>query len=190
MSGSYYLLLYGVGVVGSVTELGDLRAAQTALGPVNVLLLAGLTFGLSESVRRRDDRGAMRRLSLRLAGSLATISLVAGAAGWALLPEVGPTLFDETWEGARRALPGLTAFCVTVAIGIGATVALRALGAGAAIRRWRWASGALLLSLGLPLAATAGPGGAFAALATAETLYAALAWRHLVRLQGTPSAAG
>jgi O-antigen/teichoic acid export membrane protein len=183
-SGSFYLLLYGLALLGGIGELGRLRAAQTLIGPVIVVLLAGNALGIPESARVRDDGKRLRRLGSILSGGLAAAAGLWGAAAYGLLPFFGPRFFPTTWEGARPLLPMLTVFAAAVGVSIGASSVLRALGDNAWIVRARTGAGAVSLLFGLPLSRFAGAQGALNALAGAEILFAAAACLRLARSAG------
>lgn len=181
ISGSTYLLYYGLALVAGADQLGRIRAAQTFIGPVTVALLAGAAVGVPESVRLRHDPPRLHRFAVVLAGGLAAGSLVFGALAYWLLPAVGPDLFPETWAGARPVVPVLTVFSVALAVSTGAACPLRAMGQVAWIARTRALTGALALALGLAASTRVGANGAVAALAGAEALFGVFAWRRLHR---------
>lgn len=183
-SGSFYLLMYGLALLAGIDELGRLRAAQTLIGPVIVVLLAGNALGIPESVRARRDAGRMRRLCLILSGGLATAALVWGAAIWLLLPVIGPGVFPSSWEIARPLIPMFTVFAAAVGVSTGGGSGLRAVGENAWILRYRAVSGGLALLAGLTLSTAIGAGGVLVALAGTEWLFAVLAWVHLARTTG------
>jgi O-antigen/teichoic acid export membrane protein len=183
-NGSFYLLLYGLALLAGIAELGRLRAAQTLIGPVIVVLLAGNALGIPESFRVRQDGPRLRRLGVVLSAGLASAAALWGAAVYGLLPLFGPRFFPTTWAGARPLLPVLTIFAGAVGVSIGASSVLRALGENAWIVRGRAVSGALTLLLGLPLSRMAGAQGALNALAGTEILFAAAACLRLARSSG------
>lgn len=183
-SGSFYLLLYGLALLAGIDQLGRLRAAQTLIGPVVVLLLAGNALGIPESVRLRRDGRRLRRLGLILSGGLAAGALAWGMAAYALLPAMGPRFFPSSWETARPLILPLSVFAAAVGVSTGPSSGLRALGENSWIVRGRAFSGGLTLLAGLPLSRLIGAEGALIALAGAESLFAALVWVHLARSFG------
>lgn len=183
-SGSFYLLLYGLALLAGIDQLGRLRAAQTLIGPVVVLLLAGNALGIPESVRMRRDGRRLRRLGLILSCGLAAGALAWGTAVYALLPAMGPRFFPSSWETARPLILPLSVLAAAVGISTGASSGLRALGENSWIVRARAVSGGLTLLAGLPLSRLIGAEGALIALAGAESLFAASAWVHLTRSFG------
>ena len=183
-SGSFYLLLYGLAFLAGIEELGDLRAAQTLIGPVIVVLLAGNAFGIPESVRVRRDLRRLRRLCLVVSTGLAAATVAWSLALYALLPVIGPRFFSSSWETARPLIPMLSVFAAAVGISIGGGGGLRALGENAWILRTRSVTGGLSLFIGLPLSRLMGAQGALIALVVSECLFAAAAWAHLARSSG------
>lgn len=183
---SYYVLLYALPLVAGLSELGRLRAAQTLIGPVIVLLLGGNALGVPESVRARGDTSRLRRVALGLGGALAIFCLAWGTATFLLLPRFGPVLFPASWESARPLLPVLTLYATAVGVAMAATGGLRALGASRWISRARTVGGALTIGAGIPAAALFGAGGTLAALALSEWLVAGAACFALWRLSARP----
>ena len=190
-SGSFYVLHYGLVVLAGTLELGSLRAAQTLIGPVIVVLLAGNSLGVPEAVRVKRDGKRLTRLCLLLSASLAAAALFWGAAVYVFLPAIGPRFFAGSWATARPLIPPLTVFAVAVGVSIGPGSGLRALGQNAWVLKARAFSGGLSLAVGLPLSGLVGAHGVLAALAVSETLFAITAWVRLGRSSKLrPSEAG
>ena len=182
--GSYYLLHYGLAVLAGSDELGYLRAAQTLIGPVIVILLAGNALGIPESVRLRRDTRKLRRLCLTFSGGLAGASLLWGLAVYLVLPVIGPRFFEASWQTARPLIPALSVFAAAVGVSIGANSGLRAFGENAWILRARAISGGIALVIGLPLSPVIGAHAVLLALAATESLFAAASWLRLTRSGG------
>jgi O-antigen/teichoic acid export membrane protein len=183
-SGSFYLLLYGLALLAGIDQLGQLRAAQTLIGPVIVILLAGNALGIPESVRVRRDGRRLRRLCGILSAGLAAAAAAWGVLIYLLLSTLGPALFPNSWETARPLIPMLSVYAAAVGVSTGGGSGLRALGENAWITRNRALSGGLALLAGLPLSQTIGADGVLIALAATESLFAGLAWIHLARSAG------
>jgi O-antigen/teichoic acid export membrane protein len=177
-SGSYYALLYGLALIAGVGELGRLRAAQTLIGPVIVVLLGGNSLGIPESVRIRADVRRLKRFALLLSCLLIAASVIWGVLVVMFLPLFGPRVFPDTWDFARPLVPIMTVFASSIGASTGPISALRALGENSWILRARGASGAVALAVGLTLAAFVGAQGVVGALAASEWLLAggAAAW--------------
>lgn len=181
-AGSHYSVYYGLAIVAGAEQLGRVKAAQTLLGPVVVLLQGGGQLGVPESVRAAHDPGLLRRIAARLGLVLAAGSLACGVVIFVALPSVGPVVFPKAWATARPLLPALTAFCVALGVSTGATAALRALGATPWLLRLRAQSGAVLVVLGLVASATLHATGALLSVTVVEGTVAVLAWRRLLLL--------
>lgn len=179
--GSYYVVWYGLALLAGAAQLGQLRAAQALFGPVSVLLLGGTVLGVSEGIRARQHKHALRRFTTRLSAALAGIALVSGATLFILLPVLGPRLLPEAWATARPLVPLLTVFGAGIGASAGALAGLRALGASRWILRAQVGRGALAMAVGLPASALFGARGALAGLAFAEWLFAAAAWTRFTR---------
>lgn len=189
ISGSSYLLYYGLTILAGADQLGRIRAAQTFIGPVAVAILGGAAIGVPESVRLRHDPIRLKRLALVIAAGLGVGSLMFGALVYAVLPTIGPEWFPDTWSGARPVIPVLALFSAGLAVSTGATCPLRALGQVRWIWRARGVTGATALVIGLAGAARWGANGALGALALTEALFAALAWRRLAAVLAEPDRA-
>ncbi len=180
-SGTYYVLSFGLAVIAGATELGRLRAAQSLMGPVSVLLMGGNAFGVPESMRAREDSRRLWQFSLRLSGLLAALALLGGPAVYIVLPWIGPHLFVETWESARSALPLLTVYSVALGWSTGAMAALRAKGLTGWIVRARGGAGAVAVALGLPASVGLGANGMLLGMALSECGFATASWTRLRR---------
>lgn len=182
--GSYYLLLYGLAIIAGVGELGILRAAQTLIGPVIVVLLAGNALGIPESVRLRRDFRKLTSLCLFFSVSLAGAAVVWGFIVFIALPYIGPSVFPTSWETARPLIPVLSVFAAAVGVSTGAGSGLRAMGENAWILRSRAVTGGIALIIGLPLSRSMGADAVLIALAATESLFAAASWVQLLRSAG------
>jgi len=189
-AGSHYCVYYGLAIVAGADQLGRLKAAQTILGPVIVLLLGGGVLGVPESVRAAHDPALVRRIALRLSALLASASIAWGIIAYVALPIIGPAVFPNAWATARPLLPMLTLFAAAFGASLGATGALRAFGASPWLLRSRTISGVMLAVLGIPLSARFQAIGALLALALAEGSFAVLAWRRLVLLTKVSTSVG
>lgn len=181
-SGGVYVLLYGVVIVSDAGELGRLRAAQTLLGPVSVLLLGGAALGVPESVRAREDGPRLRRFAVRLSVFLAGFTIACGTFVYLTLPAFGPHVFPNAWSAARPLLPLMVLFNMALGASTGPMSGIRALGGTAWIVRARSVSTLGHLLIGLPAAATVGASGALLGMAATECLLAIATWRHFDRM--------
>lgn len=183
-SGSHYGVYYGLAVVAGTDELGRLKAAQTLLGPVIVLILGGGVVGVPESVRAAHDPALVRRIAGRVSSALAAGALAWGIAIYAFLPTLGPAIFPNAWVTARPLIPMLTLFAVAFAASTGATGALRARGDSSWLLRVRMLSGGPLVVIGIVASARMKASGALLAVAVVEGVVAFMAWRRLILASG------
>jgi hypothetical protein len=184
LSGSYYILYFGLAVVAGADQLGHLKAAQTMFGPVIVILLGGLSLGVPESVRARNDAARLRRIALLLSTGLAATALAVGATIYTLLPVFGPHWFADSWSSARPLIPLLSLYAAGLGASTGPLSGLRALGGAAWITRTRTIAGAVLVAGGLAASWAVGAQGALATLAVVEWTVATAAWTELRRRSG------
>lgn len=118
-----------VGVAGSPTDVGSLRAGQVLLGPLNVLVTAIAVFGIPEIARRRDASPRQRqRFCWVLSGGVTLICLVYSCVVLLLPDSIGHQLFGDTWDGAQTVLLAMCALYLAVAIGVGPGVTLFGMG--------------------------------------------------------------
>jgi O-antigen/teichoic acid export membrane protein len=183
-AGSHYAVFLALAVVAGAGELGRLKAAQTFLGPLIVLLLGGAVFGVPESVRAGGDPTRLWRLTLKLAGALVAAALACGAVVYIALPVVGPATFPDAWENARSAIPLLTVFAAAVGASTGSTSGLRAMDQNSWLLRVRFLIGPVLVLGSIPASAAWGVNGALAALALTEWAVVLLSWRRLREVLG------
>jgi O-antigen/teichoic acid export membrane protein len=183
-AGSHYAVFFALAVVAGSSELGRLKAAQTFLGPLIVLLLGGAVFGVPESVRAGGDAARLWRLTLRLAGALVAAAMVCGSVVYLVLPVVGPATFPDAWETARPAIPLLTIFAAAVGASTGATSGLRAMDQNSWLLRVRFLTGPVLVLGSIPASALWGVNGALAALSLTEWTVVLLSWRRLRQVLG------
>lgn len=189
-AGSHFSVFYGLAIVAGAGQLGRLKAAQTFLGPLVVLLQAGGLLGVPESVRAAHDPVRVRRIAARLSLVLAGGSTACGIVTFLALPAIGPTVFPDTWATARPLIPLLTVFAIALGASTGVTAALRAVGASPWLLRIRTVTGTVLVVLGLAASALFQAQGALVALAAVEGAVAVLAWRRLVVLTASAGRIG
>jgi O-antigen/teichoic acid export membrane protein len=128
--GASQATFYGIGAILGLAAVGALRGGWLLLGPLNIPLMASSLVGIPEGVRLlRGGAERLKRLSLTL--STALLALVVG---WGvvllLLPDVlGVAVLRANWFAARLVLLPLVIAFSGMAVGVGATVGLRALAA-------------------------------------------------------------
>lgn len=170
-----------IAAVGSIEAVGALRAAQTLLGPLNIVGFALSAFAVPEIVRHELSRRGLVLAALALSGVLVAVDLAWGAVLLLLPDSVGEQILGETWDLAREALPGLVVFTACIGATVGATAVMRAL-ARANYAFWTSALlGPLVLALSVGGVSAFGVSGAAWGFALAAALVVAPAWWLLVR---------
>ncbi|WP_380156456.1 hypothetical protein [Kineococcus sp. R86509] len=158
---------------------GSLRAAATAMGPVNVAF-AYVSLSLAPTLVRRARDGD-RRFCAR-----AALVLGVGTALWGtcllLLPDSwGRTAFGETWTGAATVLPLTVTEYVLTALGTAAVLGLKVREHAGDLLRQRVVATVLSVVAGSALAATTGDVRAVAAaVALAAGVQTGLGWHSLL----------
>lgn len=118
-----------VGAVGSVGDVGSLRAAQTLLGPLAILGAAVKTFALPELSRRTDLRSGVRS---RIGAGISLfmfLSALLYVGPLLLIPDgIGVQLLGRTWTGARAVLLPMSVFAVAASACGGPSLVIYATG--------------------------------------------------------------
>lgn len=118
-----------VGAVGSVGDVGSLRAAQVLLGPVGILTTAVATFTLPEVSRRTALSASGRNLIARgLSAFAVVVSLTYGAVLLLIPDALGQELLGVTWTGAHVVLLPMTVFSAMAGACTGPSIVIYAAG--------------------------------------------------------------
>lgn len=191
--GAVHLVTFLVGAVAGLAAAGALRAAQTLLGPVQVLFAAITSFVLPVLSRRAARGGDLLRPALVISAVTSTCAL-AWVLPLLLLPDRwGVALLGASWTGARSVLMGMGAVTVLLAVVVGATLSLKAsMRPGLLLRVTLVQAPSILVLAGLGAAAFGATGAAWG-LAGAHLIGTAgawwAAWQVLPRRQGPSSRA-
>jgi O-antigen/teichoic acid export membrane protein len=174
--GAVNIATYVVGAIVGLAGVGGLRAAQTLLGPLQLLFSGLSSFVLPVFSKRVAAGGRLRRLAV-------TTALVAGgvAALWVLvllfLPRsLGVALLGESWDGAREVMLPSGIVSISVAVAMGASIGLKALSRPDYLLRVTLVQAPLIVGLGAYGAVTRGAAGAAVGFAVAQAVGAALSW--------------
>lgn len=175
-------VVFGVGALAGLRQVGALRAGQLLLGPLNVVYLGVGAVAVPEGVRAlkgspRDLMILCRRLALFLAG----VALVTGIAIWAVPSSVGAALLGDNWSSGHRVVIPLAIGMAAFGVLLGAGIGLRSLAAARLSFRARLLVAPLVLAGGLGGAALGGAMGAAWGLAAAQLGGAAIWWRYFAR---------
>lgn len=176
MTGTWQVTMVLIGGVAGLSAVGSLRAAQTLLGPLNLIFLSVPLIALPElsrlSIRRPK---AVVPVSATIGVGLASLALLGGMAVWAVPDWLGQELLGESLVPARSVLLPVTIFLASTGVNIGAILGLRSMGAANRSVRVRLAMAPILVSAGAIGAVLDGAFGAAVGLAVANWL-AAIAW--------------
>ncbi|WP_210509054.1 hypothetical protein [Naasia sp. SYSU D00057] len=116
-----------IAAIGALEDVGALRAAQTLLGPLNILGFAASSFAVPEIVRGNFGRRGLLYVAVSMSAVLVIVTGVWGGLLMLLPDFVGAEILGATWQGAREVLPGLIIYSAAIAATSGATAVMRAL---------------------------------------------------------------
>jgi O-antigen/teichoic acid export membrane protein len=127
--GAAQLALLLVGALGSAADVGSLRAAQTLLGPLTLLVVATFGFLVPELVRR-PHLGAreLRFVAGGVGVALTVVTLLCGSVLAALPDHIGAVILGEVWPGARATLLAMTLWMIGATLAVGPLTVIRACG--------------------------------------------------------------
>lgn len=124
--GATQLAFVLIASLGSVQDVGALRAAQTLLGPLNILGFAVSSFAIPEVVRRDLGRKGLLLVGWGMGVLLLLVDLTWGGV-LVVMPEAwGRALLGQSWQSGRDALPGMIAFTAVIGLTAGTTAIMRA----------------------------------------------------------------
>jgi O-antigen/teichoic acid export membrane protein len=174
--GAVNLATYLVGAIVGLAGVGGLRAAQTLLGPLQLLFSGLSSFVLPVFSKRVAHGGRIRSLALMtavVAGGVSTL--------WVLvlvfLPrELGVALLGDSWDGARSVMVASGVVSISVAVAMGASLGLKALSRPDYLLRVTLVQAPLIVLLGAYGALSHGAAGAAVGFAIAQAVGAALSW--------------
>lgn len=180
--------LIGIAAVSSQVATGAVRAAQTLLGPLNVVGFAALSFAVPEIVRHRLAGRALIKAALVVSAFLVLVDLLWGGALLLLPDSAGRALLGETWPGAREALPGMVVFTSAIGATAGANGAMRAIARTDLMLLSSLILGPAIVILALVGVLLGGAAGAAWGFATAGIVAILPTWILLVRAVNGPGA--
>ncbi len=125
--GATTLVSYVVGGIVGKVAIGAIRAAQTLLGPLNLLFSGISSFGLPMLARTAMAGGSL------IKGALLLSTAIGGMAStWVLIllvvpDSVGGELLGASWGNAREVMLPMGLITATVGFVLGASLGLKAL---------------------------------------------------------------
>ncbi|WP_409331684.1 hypothetical protein [Trujillonella humicola] len=188
-------------VVVGVADTGGLRFAQSVLGPIQVLFGAVTAFMVPLLARRlaRSGPGSLRRPAALVSLGALAVSAAVVAVLLVIPPSVGEELLGDSWQGARAVMAAVGTMQCFVALSLGASHLVMAMGRADLMLRIALLQAPLLLALGVGGGVIFGIEGAAWGLAAAQGIGCAvivfLAWRARPDRSGSlapeaPAAAG
>jgi hypothetical protein len=172
--------VYATAGFAGLAAAGSLRAAQVALGPLNILNMGVTSPAITESVRiaRRSPRRMLRAVTI-LGVVLVVVFVAWGVAMYMLPTSVGEAFLKRSWRPAHAVILPYTAVMAASGMLTAATVGLRAMAAAKRSLRSRLVTGVLAVTGGAVGAATFGAVGAASGLAAGLWLGGIQWWQQL-----------
>jgi O-antigen/teichoic acid export membrane protein len=184
--GSFQLTLLLVGVVGSLEDVGSLRAALVLLGPLGIIGFSAMAFAVPELSRRELDRRRTLQAAIAISSVLVLASVLWSAIVLALPESLGSQLLGDTWHDARAVLPGMVVWQLGTVAVCGASAAVTAKGWARTSFRISAILAPAFLLFGLVGTRIAGASGAAAGLALAQWVIVPVFWTLLVTRTAGP----
>jgi O-antigen/teichoic acid export membrane protein len=126
---SWQVGLLLVAAIAGLEAVGALRAAQTALGPASVFIVAAPLALVPELARLDAEESSIKGWAAVSAAFLGFLPLIAGVLLLNLPEFVGEWFLGSSWSAGRAILPMMTLFLASTGINMGFLSGLRALGA-------------------------------------------------------------
>jgi O-antigen/teichoic acid export membrane protein len=180
MNATSSLSIVLVGAIAGLQAAGAIRAAIVLMGPLSVILMASVLFGVAEGVTasRRSLR-ALRTLALQISGAFATVAVLWTALVTLLPGHVGRQILGDSWGGARQVLIAVGVYMIALGAMSGAFIGMRSLAAARHSLHARMLIAPLVLLGAAVGAAEGGAAGAAIGLAIANWVAVGIAWRSL-----------
>jgi O-antigen/teichoic acid export membrane protein len=129
-SGVANIIVFGIGSVAGLAAVGQLRAGQIALGPLNVLFVGAALVTVPEGVRLLNESAShLVHASRWISGLVAVAAALWGVAVFLLPTSIGELILGANWQGANAIVVPLTIGAVCYGLAFGPTVGLRSLAA-------------------------------------------------------------
>jgi len=170
-----------IAALGAVQDVGSLRAAQTLLGPLNIIGFAASSFAIPEIVRRRLGPAGLVKAAVGVGLLLVVVDAAWGGVLLLLPDRAGEFLLGDTWRNARSVLPAMIAFTCLIGACVGANAVMRALNRSNLTFRVSVALGPLIVVLAAVGVRWDGATGAALGFAAAAALVIPLCWTLMMR---------
>jgi len=180
--GAAQVAYIAIAAIGTLADVGALRATQTLLGPVNILSFAASAFLIPEVARRGVSARVLTQVAVGSSVVLAGVTAAWGAVFLLLPASAGRFLLGDTWASAREVLPWMLVFSCCIALTSGATSMMRAWNRGSHAFWVSAALGPMVLALSAFGAHADGAVGAAVGFAVAAGSSIPLAWFLFARV--------
>ncbi|GAB6900433.1 MATE family efflux transporter [Kineosporia succinea] len=185
-TGAVNAVTYLIGFIVGVVAVGAMRAAQTLLGPLN-LLFAGFNAFILPLMSRAAVRGErLLRLAILCSAALSTITAIWVTALVVLPDSIGVKILKDNWDGAAKVMLPSGLVLLAGAAVLGASSALVSLGRSDLMLRITRIQAPLMLVLGLAGAWAGGVVLGVYGLAAAQTMGLVYCWVLLLKADGDP----
>lgn len=180
-----------VGAVGSLDDVGSLRAAQVLLGPVGIIAAAISTFALPEVSRRTALGSSVRyRLATGISAFVVVVTLAYAAVLLVIPDSLGTLLLGDTWIGASSVLLPMSLASAMAGACLGPSIVIYAMGQARRTFRLHAFEAPLLIGCmagGLVLGGT--PGAAWGLAVSMTVMVPLWFWQLRVLLSGASTSA-
>jgi O-antigen/teichoic acid export membrane protein len=178
-TGTSQIIVFLVGALAGLSEVGAIRGGQLLFGPLNIVFLSSNLVAIPEGVRfLRVSEASLRRFCMVYAGLLGGTALAVGIVAWSLPPSIGAAILGKNWGPAHGVVIPLMLSTFGSAVMMGAGVGLRALAAPRFSLRARLFVAPIALAACSVGAALHGARGTAWGLAVAFLLGAIIWWHH------------
>lgn len=191
INGSTQLMLSTVAAIGGLPVIGALRGAQVLAGPVQILSMSGLAFGVPELARRPWLLTGRRlvRSALGISGVVVVLAAIWGGLLLLLPAGVGRALLGDTWTGVDGILVPTVVGLLAAVSALGATCGIHASASPRVLFRLQLVAAPAYLVGGVVGVLVGGLLGAAVGIALAHMVNAAATWTRLLAVSRRTAAA-
>ncbi|MCD5311107.1 MATE family efflux transporter [Kineosporia babensis] len=184
--GATTLVMYFItGIVGTVA-IGAIRAAQTLLGPLNLVFSGISAAGLPLLTRAAIGGGSLIRLSLLLSGAIGGLAGLCVLVLLVLPASIGAELLGPSWANARAVMLPMGVIVISVGFVLGASLGLKALRQVNRMLQVTFVQAPLMLGLGALGGWLGSAPGAAWGMAIAQMVGLVACWAIFVRADRAP----
>jgi O-antigen/teichoic acid export membrane protein len=185
--GAINLVTYVIGGIVGLAAVGALRAAQTVLGPLNLLFAGFNSFILPMLSRAAAAGERLRRTAILGSAALAVVSSAWIALLVLMPPSLGQAILGDSWEGAHRVMLPSGLLLLAVGLVLGASNSLVALSRSDLMLRVTTVQAPAMLLLGGLGAWRGGVVAAAYGVAIAQAIGVSFCWFLFLRADADPA---